>query len=91
VTCLLLDVRMPRQIGFDLQRMLVDAGYDIPIIFITGHGDASMALQAMTAGAVDFIAKPFDHEILLDAVRRAVLRGRQLPLPKIDGVDPSRS
>jgi len=91
VTCLLLDVRMPRQSGFDLQRMLVDAGYDIPIIFITGHGDASMALQAMTAGAVDFIAKPFDHEILLDAVRRAVLRRRQFPLPRIDGVDPSRS
>ena len=81
VTCLLLDV----------QRLLVGAGYDIPIIFITGHGDSAMAAQALNGGAVEFITKPFDDTILLDAVRRAVVRGRQLPLPQTDGRDPSPS
>lgn len=75
VRCLVLDVRMPGQSGFDLQRLLVGAGHDVPTVFITGHGDASMAAQAMSAGAVDFLAKPFDDDVLLDAVRRAVARG----------------
>jgi len=91
VTCLLLDVRMPGQSGLDVQRLLVGAGYDSPIIFITRHGDSAIAAQALNGGAVEFITKPFDDTILLDAVRRAVVRGRQLPLPQTDGRDPSPS
>jgi FixJ family two-component response regulator len=72
--CLLLDVRMPQQGGLDLQNILVTAGYAIPIIFITGHGDVRMAVQAMKGGAVDFLAKPFDEDELLAAIREAVAR-----------------
>jgi FixJ family two-component response regulator len=79
IACLLLDVRMPGQGGFDVQRLLVGAGYKIPIIFITGHGDVAMAVQAMKAGAVDFIAKPFDEETLLTAVQQAVSTGTKVP------------
>ena len=91
VACLVLDVRMPGQSGFDVQRVLVGAGYDIPIVFITGHGDASMVPQAMNAGAVDFLIKPFDDDVLLDAVQRGVLRGRQVPLPQANGSSSSDS
>ena len=79
IACLLLDVRMPGQSGFDVQRVLVGAGYKTPIIFITGHGDVAMAVQAMKAGAVDFIAKPFDEETLLTAVQQAVSTGTKVP------------
>jgi len=79
IACLLLDVRMPGQSGFDVQRVLVGAGYKIPIIFITGHGDVAMAVEAMKAGAVDFIAKPFDEETLLTAVQHAVSTGTKVP------------
>jgi FixJ family two-component response regulator len=74
--CLVLDVRMPGQTGLDLQRVLVEAGYDLPILFVTGHGDLPMAEQALKGGAVDFIAKPFDDDVFLDAVREAVMRSR---------------
>ena len=90
VTCLLLDVRMPGQSGLDVQRLLVGAGYDIPIIFM-GAGLPPGARLTLNGGAVEFITKPFDDTILLDAVRRAVVRGRQLPLPQTDGRDPSPS
>ena len=79
IACLLLDVRMPGQSGFDVQRVLVGAGYKVPTIFITGHGDVAMAVQAMKAGAVDFIAKPFDEETLLAAVHQAVSTGTKVP------------
>jgi FixJ family two-component response regulator len=70
-SCLVLDVRMPGQSGLDLQNVLVTAGYDIPILFITGHGDVAMAVQAIKAGAVDFLAKPFDDDVFLAAVHQA--------------------
>ena len=70
--CLVLDVRMPGQSGLDLQRLLEGAGHRIPVIFITGHADLSMAQQALQAGAVDLLAKPFDDQALLDAVQRAL-------------------
>jgi FixJ family two-component response regulator len=70
--CLVLDVRMPQQNGLHLQSILTTAGYTIPIIFITGHGDVRMAVKVMKAGAVDFLAKPFDDDELLDVVRQTI-------------------
>jgi FixJ family two-component response regulator len=72
--CTVLDVRMPGLTGLDLQEALAAAGRRMPIVFITGHGDVSMSVKAMKAGAVDFLTKPFDVENLLDAVRRAVAK-----------------
>jgi len=70
--CLLLDVRLPRISGLDLQQELSKAGIQIPIIFITGHGDIPMTVQALKAGAVEFLTKPFREQELLDAIRRAI-------------------
>lgn len=70
--CLLLDVRMPGMSGLELQEVLVDRGITLPVIIITGHGDVPMAVRAMKAGAVEFIEKPFNDELLLDAIRRAL-------------------
>jgi len=75
--CLVVDVRMLSQSGLDLQRVLVESHHDIPVIFITGHGDIPMAVRAMKAGAVDFLPKPFDAQALLDAIERALVKGRQ--------------
>ena len=75
--CLVLDVRMPGQSGLELHEQLVAAGRDIPVIFITGHGDIPMAVQAMKAGAADFLAKPFDDAVLLTAVEQALARDRR--------------
>ncbi len=72
--CVVLDVRMPGLTGLDLQEALAGPGHRMPIVFITGHGDISMSVKAMKAGAVDFLTKPFDVERLLDAVRRAVAK-----------------
>jgi FixJ family two-component response regulator len=72
--CLVLDIRMPGQNGLDLQQALVASGQEIPVVFITGNGDIPMAVRAMKAGAVDFLAKPFDDKELLDAVREAIDR-----------------
>jgi FixJ family two-component response regulator len=74
--CVLLDVRLPGLSGLDLQRELVTAGIQIPIIFITGHGDIPMSVQAMKAGAVGFLTKPFRQLDLLDAVQQAIGRDR---------------
>ena len=76
--CLLLDVRMPGPTGLDLQEALARRGAVLPIIFLTGNGDLPMCVQAMLAGASDFIAKPAPRDVLLAAVRRAVGRGVQL-------------
>lgn len=76
-SCLVLDVRMPGQSGLDLQNVIVTAGYDIPILFITGHGDVAMAVQAIKAGAVDFLAKPFDDDVFLEAVHLATTKRRR--------------
>ncbi|MGV8985889.1 MAG: response regulator transcription factor [Cypionkella sp.] len=70
--CLILDVRLPMASGFDLQAALAEAGIHAPVIFVTGHGDIPMSVRAMKAGAVDFLAKPFRDQDLLDAVATAV-------------------
>ena len=70
--CLIADIRMPGMSGLELQQTLNAKARRIPTIFITAHGDAKMRLQAMRAGAVEFLAKPFDDEVLLDSVRAAL-------------------
>ena len=74
--CLVLDVRLPGLSGLDLQRELAGAGETIPIVFITGHGDVPMTVQAMKAGAVEFLTKPFTNDVLLDAIGGALERSR---------------
>jgi FixJ family two-component response regulator len=76
--CLVLDVRMPGLSGLDLQRKLSDANIQIPIIFITGHGDIPMSVRAMKEGALEFLTKPVRGQDLLDAVQKAVARDRGL-------------
>ena len=73
-SCLVLDIRMPRISGFDLQSELDRLGIRIPIIFITGHGDIPMSVKAMKSGAVDFLTKPFRDQEMLDAVSGALER-----------------
>jgi FixJ family two-component response regulator len=70
--CLIVDVRMPKMSGLELQTRLKEEGCNVPIIFITAHGDAKMRIQAMRQGAVEFLAKPFDHQLLLKRVRTAL-------------------
>ena len=72
VGCLVADIRMPGMSGLELQARLNAERHRIPIVFITAHGDASMRMQALRAGAVEFLAKPFDEEVLLDCVRAAM-------------------
>jgi FixJ family two-component response regulator len=73
-SCLVLDVRLPGLSGLDLQRRTGDAGIEIPIVFITGHGDIPMSVRAMKAGAVEFLTKPFRDQDLLDAIQQALER-----------------
>jgi FixJ family two-component response regulator len=73
-SCLILDVRLKGLSGLDLQKRLVAGDIDLPIIFITGHGDIPMAVQAMKAGALEFLRKPFRDQDLLDAVQQALER-----------------
>jgi FixJ family two-component response regulator len=73
-SCLVLDVRLPQMSGLDFQRQLAETGVQIPIIFITGHGDIPMSVRAMKAGAVEFLAKPFKGQDLLDAIQQALQR-----------------
>src|SRR2546422_1324244 len=74
--CLVLDVRLPGLSGLDLQQALAQAKSHLPIIFITGHGDIPMSVQAMKAGAVEFLTKPFGDGVLLGAIRNAIERSR---------------
>jgi FixJ family two-component response regulator len=76
-SCLVLDVRLPRVSGFDLQAELGRLGVSLPIVFITGHGDIPMSVKAMKAGAVDFLTKPFRDQEILDAVTGALERDRK--------------
>jgi FixJ family two-component response regulator len=76
LACLVLDVRLPGLTGLDLQHTLLSAGTTIPTVFITGHGDVPLSVQAMKGGAVDFLTKPFRNEQLLEAIRQALDRGR---------------
>jgi FixJ family two-component response regulator len=75
-TCLILDVRLPDQSGLDLQRELAAAHEELPIIFITGHGDIPMTVQAMKGGAIEFLTKPFRDQDLLDAIQLGLSRDR---------------
>jgi FixJ family two-component response regulator len=75
--CLVLDVRLPGMSGLELQLELAALHYEIPVIFITGHGDIPMSVMAMKAGAVEFLSKPFRDEDLLDAIRQAIERDGQ--------------
>jgi FixJ family two-component response regulator len=77
-TCLVLDVRLPGRSGLDFQRELVAAGIYLPIVFITGHGDIPMSVQAMKGGAIEFLTKPFRHQDLLDAIQVGLDRDRAL-------------
>lgn len=75
--CLVLDVHLPDLSGLDLQKALRDRGWNLPIVFVTGHGNVPMAVQAMRAGAIHFFPKPFDNHELLAAVRQALEREAQ--------------
>ena len=73
-SCLVLDVSLPGLNGLDLQGLVAEERTDMPIIFITGHGDVPMTVQAMKAGAVEFLTKPFNDYMLLNAIRQAIER-----------------
>jgi FixJ family two-component response regulator len=73
-SCLVLDVRLPQMSGLDLQRQLAETGVQIPIIFITAHGDIPMSVRALKSGAVEFLTKPFRDQDLLDAIQQALQR-----------------
>jgi FixJ family two-component response regulator len=75
-SCLVLDVRLQEVSGLDFQRALADAGIQIPIIFVTGHGDIPMTVKAMKSGAVEFLTKPFKDQDLLDAIEQGLQRDR---------------
>ncbi|HEY6118873.1 MAG TPA: response regulator [Pyrinomonadaceae bacterium] len=72
--CLVLDISLPDLNGLELQKLIASERIDMPIIFITGHGDVPMTVQAMKGGAVEFLIKPFDDEVLLNAIRQAISR-----------------
>lgn len=74
--CLVLDVRLPGVSGIEFQRKLTEAGFQIPIVFITGYGDIPMTVKAMKSGAVEFLTKPFRDQDLLDAIQQALERDR---------------
>jgi FixJ family two-component response regulator len=76
-SCLVLDIRLPRLSGFDLQAELAKSNINIPIIFLTGHGDISTSVRAMKGGAVDFLTKPFHEQEMLDAVNAAIERDQK--------------
>ena len=76
--CLVLDVRMPGLSGLEIQEKLAEKGNAMPVIIITGHGDIPIAVQAMKAGAVDFIEKPFGDDVILESVHRALKHGEQI-------------
>ena len=73
-SCLVLDVSLPEINGLELQKLIAPDRVDMPVIFITGHGDVPMTVQAMKGGAVEFLTKPFDDEVLLSAIRHAIKR-----------------
>jgi FixJ family two-component response regulator len=75
-TCLVLDVRLPERSGLDFQRDLAAAGITLPIVFVTGHGDIPMSVQAMKGGAIEFLTKPFREQDLLDAISVGLARDR---------------
>lgn len=86
--CIVTDVRMPSMSGLELVRRLGAMGVDLPVVVMTGHGDVPLAVEAMKAGVVDFIEKPFDHEVMLAAIRAALAktRGRPADDPQIAAI-----
>ena len=86
--CIVTDVRMPSMSGLELVRRLGALGVDLPVVVMTGHGDVPLAVEAMKAGVVDFIEKPFDHEVMLAAIRAALAktRGRPADDPQIAAI-----
>jgi FixJ family two-component response regulator len=76
-SCLVLDVRLPGMSGLDVQRKLTEAGVQIPVIFITGHGDIPMTVKAMKSGALEFLTKPFRDQDLVDVIHQALQRQRE--------------
>jgi two-component system response regulator FixJ len=85
--CLVLDVRMPGMSGLELQRELVDQAIDLPVIILTGHGNVQLAVHAMKAGAIDFVEKPFDNELLLDRIQRAVAENVRVGSERIKRIE----
>lgn len=79
--CLLLDITLPGMNGLELQQRLVNGGHRIPIVFVSAHGDSVLRADALRAGAIDFLTKPFDDSALLDALERAI----RLRVPTLDG------
>jgi FixJ family two-component response regulator len=84
IGCIVLDIRMPGLSGIDLQDELIKVGYSLPIIFITGHGDIPMSVQAMKKGAIDFLPKPFDDKELLAAVNNAIDKDRKAKVETVE-------
>jgi len=76
-SCLVLDLQLPGLSGLDLQRRMAEVGLEIPIVFLTGHGNIPASVQAMKAGAVEFLTKPFDEQDLLQAIQEAIERDRR--------------
>ena len=74
--CIVLDVRLPGLNGLDFQRELIKSGIDLPVIFITGHGDVPMSVRAIKSGAIEFLTKPFRHQDLIDAIYLGIQRDR---------------
>ena len=87
VACLILDVELPGLSGLDLQTELAKSGIEVPIIFLTGHGDIPKSVRAMKAGAVEFLTKPFRTPELLDAVRQALVRDGEFRKQRTDTLD----
>src|SRR5512136_2270038 len=77
LSCLVLDLQLPGLSGLDLQKRMAEVGLEIPIVFVTGHGNIPASVQAMKAGAVEFLTKPFDEEDLLRAMQEAIERDRR--------------
>jgi FixJ family two-component response regulator len=85
--CLILDVELPDSSGLDLQAELSKSGVDMPIVFLTGHGDIPMTVRAMKAGAVEFLTKPFGKQELLDAIKEAHLRDSKVRQQRSESFD----
>ena len=83
-SCLVLDVQLPGLSGLDLQQELAKADIQIPIIFLTGHGDIPTSVRAIKAGALEFLTKPFNDEDLLDAIQQGIARNQRAPKQKED-------
>lgn len=89
-SCLILDVELPDISGLDLQTELAKTGIEMPIVFLTGHGDIPMSVRAMKAGAVEFLTKPFGRQELLDAIKEALVRDGEVRKQKSESFDLQR-